>query len=753
MLEFLLNPGFLFAGTAAVAAPIIIHLLNRRRFKRIDWAAMDFLLEAQRLNRRRVKLEELILLLLRCLAMILIGLMIARPSLDINVSGILKSGQTERVIVLDDSLSMATVGKSGSSIDKASEILQKGIKSLSNINSQDIISVVRTTDPNKFSPNGLPLTESSIGELLDEFKGLEVTDSRGELHSALSAVEKSFDSDKTNFNKVVYVLTDLRRMDWESSTKSGSDKGIVQTLQSIADKAAGCYVVDLGSEVENNLLIEEVKPLDKVLVNGVAADFEVLVRNLGKSDVDDVNVSFSVRGSLPIKSKIPQIQAGGVGVATFSYTFTDPGRELFSAPVEISLDDELSKNQDALIEDNTRYFPARVANGIRVLIVDGDPSGIFGKSESFYLSKALSPGGPAISGVDVTVLDDTDFDSSNLSEYEVIFVANLYRITEARAEGLHEWVQNGGGLILLLGDQIDEDVYNDVLYKNGTGLLPFKLSTVGGDEKEEKWVYIKPEKENHPLFRFFEGDNRQLLDQVKVFRWWNSELEENEDSISPPNVIASLTSDDNSPAIVERQTGKGRVLAITTPLDNDWNNFPENGASFLITAQELVRYMSKDMASEGMISVAEPIIFPVDVREYRQQAKLLRPGENDFERVEALPQNKNNLKNLEWTLGYEKTDKKGIYEIQFERADGSGVHSLAFAANIDTGESDLRRISVAAIRSDLGEANVEFLPFGSPVLEQEADVVRSEMWKVILIVLGVLLLVELFYGWWIGARR
>ena len=753
MLEFLLNPGFLFAGTAAVAAPIIIHLLNRRRFKRIDWAAMDFLLEAQRLNRRRVKLEELILLLLRCLAMILIGLMIARPSLDINVSGILKSGQTERVIVLDDSLSMATVGKSGSSIDKASEILQKGIKSLSNINSQDIISVVRTTDPNKFSPNGLPLTESSIGELLDEFKGLEVTDSRGELHSALSAVEKSFDSDKTNFNKVVYVLTDLRRMDWESSTKSGSDKGIVQTLQSIADKAAGCYVVDLGSEVENNLLIEEVKPLDKVLVNGVAADFEVLVRNLGKSGVDDVNVSFSVRGSLPIKSKIPQIQAGGVGVATFSYTFTDPGKELFSAPVEISLDDELSKNQDALIEDNTRYFPARVANGIRVLIVDGDPSGIFGKSESFYLSKALSPGGPAISGVDVTVLDDTDFDSSNLSEYEVIFVANLYRITEARAEGLHEWVQNGGGLVLLLGDQIDEDVYNDVLYKNGTGLLPFKLSTVGGDEKEEKWVYIKPEKENHPLFRFFEGDNRQLLDQVKVFRWWNSELEEKEDSISPPNVIASLTSDDNSPAIVERQTGKGRVLAITTPLDNDWNNFPENGASFLITAQELVRYMSKDMASEGMISVAEPIIFPVDVREYRQQAKLLRPGENDFERVEALPQNKNNLKDLEWTLGYEKTDKKGIYEIQFERADGSGVHSLAFAANIDTGESDLRRISVAAIRSDLGAANVEFLPFGSPVLEQEADVVRSEMWKVILIVLGVLLLVELFYGWWIGARR
>jgi len=753
VLEFLLNPGFLFAGAAAVAAPIIIHLLNRRRFKRINWAAMDFLLEAQRLNRRRVKLEEIILLLLRCLAMILIGLMIARPSLDINVSGLLKAGQTERVIVLDDSLSMATIGQQGSPINKASEILQKGIKSLSNNNSQDIFTVVRTTDPNKFAPNGLPLTESSITDLLDEFKNIKATDLRGDLHSALTTVAKSFDSEKASFAKVVYLFTDLRRMDWESSTKSGSDKGVVQTLQGIAEKAAGCYVVDLGSEVENNLFIEEVKPLGKVLVSGVPADFEVLVRNLGKSDIEDVTVSFSVRGSLPLKSKIPLIEAGAIGVAAFSYTFTDSSNESFSVPVEISLDNEFSKSEDALREDNVRYFPARVASGMRVLIVDGDPSGIFGRSESFYLSNALSPGGPAISGVDVTVLDDADFDSSNLSQYEVIFIANLYRITEERAVGLNEWVKNGGGLVLLLGDQIDEDVYNDVLYKNGSGLLPFKLSTVGGDEKEEKWVNIKPEKQNHPLFRFFEGDNKRLLDQVKVFRWWNSEIDDNENSPNPSNIVASLTSDDNSPLVVERQIGDGRVLAVTTPLDNDWNNFPENGASFLITSQELVRYMSRNIASEGLLSVAEPILYPVDVREYRQQANLLRPGEEVPEKVEALPQNKDNLNDLEWTLGYENTDQKGIYEIQFERADGSGVQSLAFAANLDTEESNLSRITASSIRSDLGGASVEFLPFGSPVLEREANVVRSEMWKVILIILGVLLMVELFYGWWIGARR
>ena len=96
MSQFFVTPSLFIAGLIAISAPIIIHLLNRRRFKKIDWAAMDFLLEAQRLNRRRVKLEELILLILRCLALVLIGLLLARPSLNVNLSGVLKAEQTEK---------------------------------------------------------------------------------------------------------------------------------------------------------------------------------------------------------------------------------------------------------------------------------------------------------------------------------------------------------------------------------------------------------------------------------------------------------------------------------------------------------------------------------------------------------------------------------------------------------------------------------------------------------------------------------
>src|SRR6187200_1390071 len=107
---WMLNPWLFAAGGLLVAAPIIIHLLNRRKFRIVDWAAMDFLLEADQRNRRRVQIEELILLLLRCLAMFLAGLFLARPFLPSSITrSLFQSDRTERVILLDDSPSMESL--------------------------------------------------------------------------------------------------------------------------------------------------------------------------------------------------------------------------------------------------------------------------------------------------------------------------------------------------------------------------------------------------------------------------------------------------------------------------------------------------------------------------------------------------------------------------------------------------------------------------------------------------------------------
>src|SRR5438477_11869927 len=103
MFELFLNPAYLLAGTALISLPILIHLINRMRFKRIRWAAMEFLLKSQKRNRRRLVIEQLILLALRCLLILLAVLLVSRYLFSFTI---FEPQNTLHVVVLDDSLSM-----------------------------------------------------------------------------------------------------------------------------------------------------------------------------------------------------------------------------------------------------------------------------------------------------------------------------------------------------------------------------------------------------------------------------------------------------------------------------------------------------------------------------------------------------------------------------------------------------------------------------------------------------------------------
>src|SRR5437588_2675843 len=105
MLEFFTNPGFLAVAGALISAPIIIHLINRMRYKRIRWAAMEFLLKSQKRNRRRLIIEQLILLALRCFLVFLAVMLVSRY-LGLSFAGF-EMQNTQHVVLLDDTLSQS----------------------------------------------------------------------------------------------------------------------------------------------------------------------------------------------------------------------------------------------------------------------------------------------------------------------------------------------------------------------------------------------------------------------------------------------------------------------------------------------------------------------------------------------------------------------------------------------------------------------------------------------------------------------
>src|SRR3954463_1119279 len=125
MVEWFLNPGYLAAAAALVSVPIIIHLINRMRFKRIRWAAMEFLLKARKRNRRRLIIEQLLLLALRCLLVALAGLLVLRfvgfSFADIG------SRPALHIVLLDDTLSMSDQWKENEGLKDAFQVAKNDV--------------------------------------------------------------------------------------------------------------------------------------------------------------------------------------------------------------------------------------------------------------------------------------------------------------------------------------------------------------------------------------------------------------------------------------------------------------------------------------------------------------------------------------------------------------------------------------------------------------------------------------------------
>jgi outer membrane protein assembly factor BamB len=755
------------AGLTAMAAPIIIHILNKRRFKRVDWAAMEFLRRAYKVRRRRVKLEELLLLVLRCLIVALFGAALARPYFsDDSVVGAIGDARTDRILVLDDSLSMKARTGVSSPAEEASKLLRTWVSALASESSVDSITLILTSAPAQPLFNRVPLTEDSTSQVLEELKELQPIGGSGDIIGALVEVEKMIgDGGGGAANQAVYVLTDLRAKDWASGGQPGVNAELLSSMTRIAEKASISYVIDLAGDPRDNLVIEDIVPGDKSLVAGTLARFDVVVRNFGEREATGLKLSLASGTGAPQTADLDSIPVHGTGTASFNVALpeapeTEDGDLVALPPIKISA--ELSfaagAQADALTDDDKRYFPVRLSSGLRVLIVDGDPSGTFGQSETYFIRRAMSPRGSIRSGVTTEVIDESEFATLELDGYQVICLCNVYAVPEDRRLALEKWVDAGGGLVVTLGDQIDQEDWNKRMYRDGKGLLPVRLQEVDGDESEEKWVFFDPQDDAHPIFKLFEGGQNPLRSEVKIFQWWDlglpaapGEPDSGNELSAQVAVLATLTNDKKTPGIIERPFGDGRVMVLATSVDVDWNNWPLD-VSFLVVMQEMTRYMAQSDARAGELAVGAEIIQPLDLAKFKPELNVADPA-GETHSVQARPQEGAESGSTDWQATYAGTVAPGFYNFLLNPTDGSPTRTVLFAANLHSVESDLALASREAVSRDLSQAGVTYLQSPASLEELEEEVKKSELWRYVLYAVLALMALELFYGWRISARR
>ncbi|HUG44056.1 MAG TPA: BatA domain-containing protein, partial [Acidobacteriota bacterium] len=519
-----LTPLFL-AATALLAVPVVLHLTRRETRNPIPFASLMFLQRIPVQEVRRRRLRSLLLLAMRCLGILLLVLAFARPVLDQSWLGAFQaSGSRAVVILLDDSLSMRAEGVWARAIDAAR-------KQVSALQADDEAALILFGESSRLVSDFDEGKQRLAGELSGLEPGWEGTDYG---RSLIAAVERLRDRNRP-LRKIV-LIADLQ----SSGLESLQDLKFPENIQFEA--------VDVGADLQN-VFIEEAR-MDRHLFDG--------------KTVQPASVRIA---SSPARAGLQgavQLFLEGTPIDRQSFALGEDGASTVTfAPFEI--DEGIHRGRFELADggdlpgDDVFHFVVENSAPFEVQILTESRS-----VSGAYLENALSSG------------SNLPFRTSRSPSdaARVLLVDNLRRPPAARNAIRH--LEQGGGVIVVLGESVDESAY----HPEWDEILPARL-------KEREYVRsgsraftsLTDIAWEHPVFSIFQERQKAGWFDVRIFGYWRVD-------VKPESVVAARFAG-GDPALVEGRYGNGKIFLLATSADRVWTDFPLRGV-FLPFWQRLV---------------------------------------------------------------------------------------------------------------------------------------------------------------------
>ncbi|MDB5384854.1 MAG: hypothetical protein JWM11_500 [Planctomycetaceae bacterium] len=473
---------FAWAGLAAASGPVIIHLLNRRRFRVVEWAAMDFLRQALQRNRKMLQLRDIILLALRTLCVLLFGLALARPFWQ-HQSGVLEGrGAVHAVVILDNSRSMGFARLDGTLLDEAK---QKTEEFLGQLPTGSRVSVVPLCGPrSEFTLEPF----RSLDDARDALRKIRVVDREG---TAGQAADLALDACRLAPDlpaKRVVFLGDQQEENWP--------RGQLDQLQKLPEM----QIVQIGADTVENAWIEKFRLQDGIADIETPTSFLAVVAYEGAAPKTNVQISLEVDGASDVVRNI-DLEPGQRKEVQFPYRFSVPVEQGKATFVKASVrlhEDTLPG--DRLSSDNQRFAVVPVVSSLPVVFVDqlgekeNTSRGEYG--ESFHLRQWLSP---------VTTRGDTqrqlvtirhttieNLNQAMLQDARLVVISGVAN-PGSSVPLLREYVQQGGQLVITAGAQFDQKAWTNTAWMDGAGIIPAPLQTeLVGKTPEESAGQLAP---------------------------------------------------------------------------------------------------------------------------------------------------------------------------------------------------------------------------------------------------------------------
>ncbi|NLE39203.1 MAG: VWA domain-containing protein [Pirellulaceae bacterium] len=712
------NPALL--GWLAVAvAPLLIHLLSRRRYRRTEWAAMRFLVAAMRESRRRLRLEHLLLLLVRTLIIVLLVLAVADPYVQSSALFFTGGGErTHRVFVLDGSYSMAYTIDGESRFGRAKELIAKIVRAAPR---GDAFSLVLMAQP----PRGVVDTPAlEPAEFLRELETVVRTDGTADLPGTLEQVESTLSAARRAQPGLrrceVYFLTDLCRVGWLPELSSAAGGRFVRRAREL-DRSASLTVIDLGQPGAENVAITRLETVGSPATLTQPVELSATIHNFGTRNREGYPVELFVDARRVGRRQI-DLPAGKSRSVSFTHRFDRPGEQVVEARIE----------EDRLTVDDRRWLIAPVHPATQVLCIDGRPGGPAGGATAYLTTALAAAEGPGQSAaIDAAAVPEGALRELDLSRYDCVFLCDVAQVTSGEAKMLGDYVRAGGGLVFFLGERVVADRYDRELFDNEP-LLPARLRGV----IDQRVAGIDPLDYAHPIVEPFRGRERAGLLTTPVEKYFKLELP---DETAARVVLATLSGD---PLIVEQPVGRGGVVLVATSADTTWTLMPL-WPSYVPLVRQLVAHAAAGRAARHNRLVGETLDGEPADGTADDTARIRLPDGREA----ALPVRHEDGARR-WS--FDATERSGLYTVEFGGPDPTASR---FAVNVDTVESDLEKLGEARLRDEVwpGVAfDYRTTWSESTAASPEPTAHRGQPARMLLHGVLALLLVETFLAWRFG---
>ncbi|MBI2194584.1 MAG: BatA domain-containing protein [Planctomycetes bacterium] len=650
-----LNPLFLLAVPTA-AIPVVLHLLHQRRAPVHHFSTLRFLKISHQKTARRKRIHDLLLLLLRALVLALLALGLAQPFLRSGASLLGGTAATEAVLVLDCSYSM---GASAGGATRFGRARQAAEAVLGGLGPADSVSLLAAP-----AAGGRPTAATSPEEAREMLQSCRLSYGRADLGEALRQAAASLAA-SSRPNREMVLISDLQRNSWPSSPSiPGLDPGV------------HVFVIDCGEEAGFNAAVTDLRVRGERRAVGTPVTFEAHIRNFQPDRVRKT-VSLYIDREKKADERI-EIAAASEAVALFTFTFDTPGPH--SGWVLLPEDD--------LETDNRRFFHLDVQPRLPVLLARDAVSAVPVLDHVFYLEKALDPfrglGHPERSAlqVDATILPGLD--EHLLEKYPVLILAQCVEIPTGTDAAIRRFVDEGGGLMVFLGENLRPQAWNDFFAPAGARpWLGVRVASpsAGPAPSEARPQGLQEPDLALPLFQPFQQESRHLFRQVQIHHHVLLEVE-----VADGTQVLLRTAG-GDPLLIQALCGRGKVFLWSVPATTAGSNLPVNNL-FLPLLHRMVHGLTESRGRRHDFQVGQPVQMPFESGTVSPVVRVVTPGGATFE----APVTRDGRVQ---TFQFQPALEAGIHEVF---TGGEAVPAAAFAVNVDSAESEFEPLSEPEIR-------------------------------------------------------